>query len=201
MKLIAVSQRVDIVPSYGERRDALDQRWTDFLRECDLLPILIPNDVAAADNLIKMVPMSGVLLTGGNDLAAYGGNVPERDATEKSLLRTAMDEKLPVLGVCHGMQVVQTFFGVELQPVSGHVTPQQTIRIEGVPSLVNSYHRFGATTTVSELIVWAESDDHVVKAVRHRSHKVSGLMWHPERMLPFREEDIRFFSLFFGSRG
>jgi len=38
---VAITQRVELVPAYGERRDALDQRWTDFLDRCGLAPILV----------------------------------------------------------------------------------------------------------------------------------------------------------------
>ncbi len=81
MKLIAVSQRVDISAS-GERRDALDQRWFSFLSKCKLLPILIPNCLESAKSIVKLLQLGGVLLTGGNDLSSYGGDAPERDETE-----------------------------------------------------------------------------------------------------------------------
>jgi hypothetical protein len=31
MKSVAVTQRVEVVPTYGERRDCLDQAWAKFL--------------------------------------------------------------------------------------------------------------------------------------------------------------------------
>ena len=48
-----------------------------------------------------------MVLTGGNDLAALGGDAPERDATENALLDAAESRRLPVIGVCRGMQVIQ----------------------------------------------------------------------------------------------
>ena len=38
MKAVAITQRVSVVPDYGERRDCLDQAWTKFLAACGLLP-------------------------------------------------------------------------------------------------------------------------------------------------------------------
>ena len=64
MKRIAVTQRVEIVPGYGERRDALDQRWTDFLASIDLLPLLVPNNPATLPGLLVDIPVDGILLTG-----------------------------------------------------------------------------------------------------------------------------------------
>jgi putative glutamine amidotransferase len=44
--------------------------------------------------------VGGIVLTGGNDLTAYGGDAPDRDATETALLDFAERRNLPVLGVC-----------------------------------------------------------------------------------------------------
>ena len=48
MKAVAITQRVSVVPVYGERRDCLDQAWTKFLAACGLLPVLVPNVTQAA---------------------------------------------------------------------------------------------------------------------------------------------------------
>jgi N5-(cytidine 5'-diphosphoramidyl)-L-glutamine hydrolase len=199
MKWIAVTQRVEIVPGYGERRDALDQRWTDFLRQAGLSPLLIPNNVASLPGMLEELPLSGVLLTGGGDLAQYGGQMPERDAVESALIRFAIERDLPLLGVCRGMQAVQHHFGVPLEPVSGHVAKEQTVIVEGRPQAVNSYHNFGARTTMPDLEVWGVAEDGVIEAVRHRRHAILGVMWHPERLSPFRAADIEMFRNTFGA--
>ena len=194
---VAVTQRVDLKPRIGERRDALDQRWSGLLLSCGLLPILVPNSLPAARALLEQVAVAGILLTGGNDPVACGGDAPERDETENWLIRRALDGGLPLLGVCRGMQMIQHHFGVPLHPVSGHVCAEQQITVNGVRTSANSYHRFGATGTVPELEVWAVADDGVVKAVRHRSRRVLGFMWHPERFAQGRASDIALIRQFF----
>ncbi|MBY0429703.1 MAG: gamma-glutamyl-gamma-aminobutyrate hydrolase family protein [Rhodospirillales bacterium] len=181
MRLVAVSQRVEIVPNYGERRDALDQRWPAFLAECGLLAVPVPNHPAAPAALFAALPLAGVLLTGGNDLAAYGGDAPERDETESRLLDEAERRGLPALGVCRGMQMILHRAGAILHPVSGHVTTGHPIRRDGAPAIVNSYHCWGATRAVPDLAVVATAEDGVIEAVRHRRRPVFGMMWHPER--------------------
>ncbi len=198
MKRIAVTQRVEVVPGYGERRDALDQRWTPFLAHIPMVPLIVPNNPGALPLLLESFPVDGILLTGGGDLMAYGGVAPERDATEAALIRFAIDKSVPLIGVCRGMQAIQHFFGLKLAAVSGHVAPEQTILINGARANVNSYHRFGSTSTVSDLQVWAEADDGVIKAVRHRALAITGVMWHPERCAPLREADIELFRQVFG---
>lgn len=197
MKTVAVTQRVTVDPPHGTRRDCLDQVWTKFLLECGLLPIPIPNSRDAALTICDNV--SGIVLTGGNDLAAYGGDAPERDETEMALLDLAERRNLPVLGVCRGMQMIQHRAGIPLERVCGHVAPRQRISIHGRSVETNSYHNFGATEVYPPLMTWAIADDGVIKAVRHAERRMIGVMWHPERLDPFAADDVALFSEFFGA--
>jgi putative glutamine amidotransferase len=198
MKVVAVTQRVATDPRTCERRDCLDQRWTEFLLACGMLAMPLPNSVVAATDLIASIPVAGLVLTGGNDLAAYGGDAPERDATENAAIDLAERMGLPVFGVCRGMQVVQHRFGIPLHRVSGHVAPSQAVSIEGVTVVVNSFHDMGTTENRPPLEVWAVAEDRTVKAVRHPSGRLSAVMWHPERLSPFAVRDIETFRRFFG---
>jgi putative glutamine amidotransferase len=201
MKLIAVTQRVVVDPATGERRDALDQRWPRLLLQCGLVPLIVPNCLQAAQRLAAQLPLVGVLLTGGNDLAAYGGDAPERDETEAFFLRDALAGGRPLLGVCRGMQMIQHFLGVPLVRVEGHVAFRHRLRGEGPGREVNSYHRLGARTSVPDLEVQATASDGVIEAVQHRCRRVAGIMWHPEREEPATAADLALLRSFFSSAG
>ena len=197
MKKVAVTQRVSIVPEYGERRDCLDQAWPRFLAKCGLMPLALPNVAEVALALCAGTEVAGLLMTGGNDLAECGGDAPERDAVETALLDWAEQRGLPVMGVCRGMQVIQRRFAVGLRRVEGHVAGRQVIRVEGEPREVNSYHHFAAFDSRPPLDVWAVADDGVVKAVRHSARPITGIMWHPERCTPFTPADVALFRRVF----
>jgi putative glutamine amidotransferase len=199
MKLVAVTQRVSVIPAYGERRDCLDQAWTKFLAACGLLPLLLPNVTEAALALCQTPGICGLLFTGGNDLASLGGDAPERDAVESALLDLAEWRGLPLMGVCRGMQVIQQRSAIPLRRVEGHVEPRQVIRIDGAAKEVNSYHRFAAFDSLPPLEVWAVADDGVVKAIRHSSKPITGIMWHPERSDPFSAADVALFRRVYGA--
>jgi putative glutamine amidotransferase len=197
MKAVAITQRVSVVPAHGERFDCLDQEWTKFLAACELFPVLLPNVIEAALALCQGTGIAGLVLTGGNDLAALGGNAPERDAVENALLDFAERRELPVLGICRGMQMIQRRFGIPLCRVEGHVAQRQIIQIEGEPRVVNSYHHFAAFDSHPTLDVWAVADDGVVKAIRHSAQPITGIMWHPERFAPFSPADVALFRRVF----
>ena len=197
MKIIAITQRVGVDPR-GERRDCLDQNWTGFLHACGFVPIPLPNTAAAAQSIVRAIPLTGIVLSGGDDLVAYGGTSPERDATENALMDLAEEQGLPLLGVCRGMQAIQHRFGIELMQVSAHVTCSQRIRVGDAWITVNSYHRWGARETRDPLEPWATAEDGVIEAVRHKTRPMLGIMWHPERLKPYAESDISLFSRFFG---
>jgi gamma-glutamyl-gamma-aminobutyrate hydrolase PuuD len=193
MNKVAITQRVSVVPEYGERRDCLDQAWPRFLAACGLMSLALPNVVEVATALCAGADVTGLVLTGGNDLAVLGGDAPERDAVENTLLDLAARHGLPVLGVCRGMQVIQQRFAIPLCRVEGHVAQRQVIRVEGEPREVNSYHHFGAFDSRPPLDVWAVAADGVVKAIRHSAQPMTGIMWHPERCAPYSSADVALF--------
>ena len=43
MEIVLYTQRVEIVKSYGERRDCADQDIPRFIEACGFLPVAVPN--------------------------------------------------------------------------------------------------------------------------------------------------------------
>ena len=199
MKTLLVTQRITVAAPAGERRDSLDQRWFAFLEACGFLPIPVPNRLSLAQEMVERIPHDGILLTGGDDLAAYGGTTPERDEVESFLIDTALERRVPLVGVCRGMQMIQHLFGVPLQRVAGHVTATQTLTIRGVTEVVNSYHQWGATESPDTFAVWSRAEDGVVKAFSHRTRALHGIMWHPERIVPHARRDMELWQELFST--
>jgi N5-(cytidine 5'-diphosphoramidyl)-L-glutamine hydrolase len=197
MRVIAVSQRVDVIPIYKERRDALDQRWTAFLYQAGYLPLLLPNQADVALKLMTLYQVSGLLLTGGNSLESCGGDSPERDLTEKLLVEYAVTNSIPTIGICRGMQFLQQHFGQSLEPVTGHVSSLQSVHIGDEVHQVNSYHHFATTKTNEHWSCFARASDGVVKGIIHKHLPINAIMWHPERIEPFRSYDIEFIQKVF----
>lgn len=197
--IIAISQRVEFVESYKERRDCLDQRWFDLFNSLGMTLIPIPNNKVAAEAIMKKIKINGIVLSGGGDLLAYGGQFPERDETEEYLFSYGLMNNIPVLGVCRGMQFIQHHYGVPLEKVSGHVACDHNIKFNGKDVIVNSYHRWASKKSVKELIITGIADDGVVEAIEHIALKVKGIMWHPERNKTFVELDKVLITTFFNN--
>ena len=189
-KCIAITQRVDCIDTIGERRDALSQEWTGLAEACGFLPLLLPNHLPTVRELLEVQKPDGIILTGGNDLVSYGGNAPERDELEQFLIQYSMEQKVPLLGVCRGIQMILHQFGTKLQRVEGHVRAEHPL---SNGDKVNSFHSWGALECQNPLFPVAWSVDGVLEAVVHQDFPwIHGIMWHPERYHPLRERDIQF---------
>lgn len=181
--LIAISQRVDAWPERGERRDALDQRLCVWIASTGMLPVPIPN-LLGADGLelwLEALRPGILLLSGGNNI----GLCPERDATEGLLLDHARDRRLPLLGICRGMQMMAVWGGGRLKPIPGHSGSRHRL-LGGLdngpwPEEVDSYHDLAVDGCPPGFLPAAMADDGTLEAMRHAQLPWEGWMWHPER--------------------
>ena len=182
MLAVGVTQRVE-VSEHGERRDALDQAWAPLLLGAGFAPVVLPNRGEPAAALIERFGLAALLHTGGNDL----GTAPERDALEGALLDEARARRLPVLGVCRGLQMINAHLGGELARVDGHVAAPHAVLAGGEPyAEVNSFHGWGIGPAglAGGLEPLLHAPDGSVEAASHRELPWTGVMWHPERDSP-----------------
>jgi putative glutamine amidotransferase len=196
-RLVAVTQRVDAFPQRQEVRDALDQCLGRWLCEGGLLPVPVPNSLVAGasgdkalSQWVARLGVEAIILSGGGDI----GTDPARDRTEHWLLEHAREAGLPVLGICRGMQMLATFFGGELVPVTGHVAQRHSLAVVGDgtaawPKEVNSFHALGIGKCPAGFEPTALAPDGTVEAFVHETLAWEGWMWHPERESPFNSID------------
>lgn len=209
---IGITQRVEVVAAYGERRDSLDQRWFVLFEQLGLVPVPIPNSLMDVADWCRAMALDGIVLSGGNDLAHLPGGhnvAPERDVSEGALLDYARVECLPVLGVCRGMQAINHYLGGALVPVTGHsgsrhgvqVTDSARVFTDYSGQTVNSYHNWelpadGLGTGLIREVITPEGG---VEGYRHDTLPWLGIMWHPEREVPFNQRDFHLIATLFRS--
>lgn len=201
------------------KRDFLDRDYCEYFQRFGCQLVYIPVAVKDVETYFGDMPLQGVILSGGNDLSSdFTGQEArdvrnpsiERDLIEKKILNAAIQKKLPVLGVCRGLQFINCFFGGSItQDLPGHV---KTVHVANVcdPTAaqlfgseeieVNSYHHQGVRSgqISSHLKIMAISkDDDVVEALYHPEYPIVGVQWHPEREIPSKMENERMTRAFF----
>ena len=198
MNIIFYTQRVETDPVYGERRDCTDQRIAELLALCGYIPMPVPNIREIAENMAKQVHPKGIVFTGGNSLAKYGGDAPERDETERMLVSWGIAHEIPLFGICRGMQFLADCFGGKIASVEGHIATRHEIRGELLRDSVNSYHTLALWEVPKELKVLGTATDGSIEAFCHRELSVMAVGWHPEREPAYAEEDVELIRNFLG---
>lgn len=184
----------------------------------------IPVDLQPEYGVCLPRRIDGVLLTGGGDpMSSLFGEakiaesaVPDvdRDLFELHLIRHCIAEKIPLFGICRGMQMINIALGGDIhqdiarccgstmehsQKRNGNL-PSHRIRIvvgsrlhrlwrrESV--MVNSFHHQCVKRLGNGLTASAFADDGVVEALE--GNGIVAVQYHPERMFPRWEESLLF---------
>ncbi|MGY3609705.1 MULTISPECIES: anthranilate synthase component I [unclassified Bradyrhizobium] len=122
-----------------------------------------------------------------------GPGRPEDFAIKKTI-DAALEKKLPVFGVCLGVQAIGEYFGGRLgqlhQPAHGRPSPIQVWGgrlLQGLPSeiVIGRYHSlYVERDSVPEVLrVTANTEDGIPMALEHKSLPVDGVQFHPESLM------------------
>lgn len=199
--IVAITQRIDTIDARNELRDALDQRMVQWLSHIGVLSVPVPNalvnvknssrvsEQSALQSWLEIVQPNALVLSGGNDVGEY----LQRDITEKYLLAWAQTKKIPVLGICRGMQMIAVWAGVKLNKIEAHAGVRHKLKTvtksDEWPTHVNSFHNWGLESCPQGFNVMAQGEDGSIEAICHQTLPWEGWMWHPEREAPFNQID------------
>ena len=104
----------------------------------------------------------------------------------------ALGPRVPTLGVCLGHQAIVEAFGGTvgqakelLHGKASNVRHDGEGVFAGLPEEieVGRYHSLAALDVPESLVVSARTEDGEVMAVRHRTHRIEGVQFHPESVL------------------
>ena len=190
----ALSQLEQSFIDRGETRDCVDQNFVKFLKKVGGLVYPIPNPIAhkEVEKWLENASINAIVFSGGNDV----GSTVFRDKLEYSLLKLAIKNQIPVIGVCRGMQIIAKYFGANLIARDGHAGTEHKVAIDSSKSLVNSYHHFCILDCPADFKILATAEDNTIEAFIHHSNAILGVMWHPERENKFKDRDIKLFRSF-----
>ena len=176
---------------------------------------MLPPDRRATDDPGELLDRIDALVLGGGadiDAEIQGveahpetvGTNPDRDNFEIALAREALERRIPLLGVCRGMQILNVACGGTLdqhlpdrlgherhRPVPGSWADHD-VRIEpgslaakaaGTEYLtVKTHHHQGVDAIPDPLTAsaWATDDESVEAIESHDGQFALGVLWHPE---------------------
>ena len=68
-----------------------------------------------------------IIIPGGNDLFKKNKLTKIRFKIEKILIKHSLKKKIPLLGVCRGMQIMNYHFGGKISPIKNHMKKKTKI--------------------------------------------------------------------------
>ncbi|MCW8883718.1 MAG: gamma-glutamyl-gamma-aminobutyrate hydrolase family protein [Motiliproteus sp.] len=178
--------------------------------------ILAPSSKLSAAAILKR--LDGLILSGGHDISPefYGGQPhrtirdpsKDRDQFEFDLVNTALQDKIPMLGICRGIQILNVVLGGDIiQDIPEHIgdsvahdepgrprevlahevsiTPESRLFqvVETSRLRVNSFHHQAVGKLGSGLIKTAVARDGVIEGIELPGHPfMMGIQWHPETL-------------------
>jgi putative glutamine amidotransferase len=207
--LIAVSANAMVAAERRHRVHGTGERNIhSLLRMVDCIPVLLPPVGAAVDVVELVSRMDGFVLTGGRanvEPHHYDGPPfppdeiidPGRDTLVLPLVRACIAARVPVFGICRGIQEINVALGGSLhyrihqlsgkndhrRPQDQDVTPEEVFRpnhpvkftagglfqsLTGCDEMmVNSLHGQGVDRLGEGLVVEAVSSDGVIEGLRY----------------------------------
>jgi putative glutamine amidotransferase len=161
----------------------------------------------AAQQVVPVEEMAGLLLTGGADIAPEflkqevpdlsvieKDTDPKRDAWEFEAIEAALGRGLPIFAICKGMQMLNVALGGTLYlDIRGHNLPEQkTHDVQPLRSERQARHRFEKVNSSHhqaidklgeglEVEAWCANDD-IIEQIKLRNYPFAlAVQYHPER--------------------
>ena len=194
---------VVVIPDYLATNGVVsaDRSMTEALRDAGFVPVVLPemNRTSVREILLHC------------DAVVIGGGAKEQDyvrrcAFEDLVISLAAERNLPIVGVCHGAQVINRHFGgtLETVPAEGGVVHIDAERFKRTHELaehdatvlpgdslmarvfgtgtarINSSHKKRCLKLADGFRVTAQTADGVIEAYEHVSRPIFGFQFHPE---------------------
>lgn len=183
-----MSSNVLVIDNY----DSFVYNLVQYLGELGADPVVHRNDELSLADIEALAP-DAVLIS-------PGPGTPDDAGVSNDVIR-AFAGRIPVLGVCLGLQCLGQVYGGEVVR-AGQVMHGKTSLVrhhdlgvfEGLPNPLEAtrYHSLvvDRASLPAVLEITAETDDGVIMGLRHRELGVEGVQFHPESILTAAGHDL-----------
>ena len=227
---------VGISGSYEQSEDmiVLRNNYISCIIASDCVPLILPSTLSRADVGDVLSKLDGLVLSGGVDInPSFYGEQPNshlgevdgvRDSFEINLMLQAKEKKLPVFGICRGVQTICVAMGGSLwqdlpsqKPFAArhhHIEGQSPVRhavtitagtrlyqiLHEQSIETNSFHHQAVKSCPESFVVSACAEDGIIEAIEWNGNAQDwfclGVQWHPERMYEEYESAREIFGAF-----
>jgi GMP synthase (glutamine-hydrolysing) len=172
----AAQQELVLVMDFGSQTAQLIARR---VRDQNVFCQIVRHDLSA--ERIRSLSPKGIILSGG-PASVYGPSAPTIDPA-------IYDLKIPILGICYGMQVTCQTLGGKILPVNarefGRAPCTQSSKnplFDGIPKTFTAWMSHGdqVETLAGDFETIASTSTCSNAAVYHKSLQIYGLQFHPE---------------------
>ena len=196
------------------------------------LPVLEDFDIEIIKRQIELI--DGLLIQGGVDVSPslFGEEPkPELDITDiqtdkfiLELINLAKERKIPIFGICKGIQILNVAYGGTLyqdlkyagldsnshkQKENTICNYKHTVKVEKNSLLskmipdkeilyVNSFHHQAIKDLAKGFVVDAKSEDGIIEAIhlKDENHWIFAVQWHPEQQIRISDDFLPIFKEF-----
>lgn len=176
------------------------RRYISYFERLNFKVLLITkNNIDVVFSLIN-----SLALIGGGDVnpLLYNKEVSlvydeDLDSLEYQAINLALTKKIPIFGICRGLQILNVYFGGTLKEIpSTHIGRHFIINNEELTKYTNSFHHQCIDVLAPNFKCLAKSEDFVIEEIIDKKRMILALEYHPEINYDY-EPLQKFIKLFF----
>nr|WP_319393594.1 gamma-glutamyl-gamma-aminobutyrate hydrolase family protein [uncultured Desulfobacter sp.] len=216
----------------GQTITSVPVAYSQCVLQAGAVPVILPPCRDEQTVVLMLSRFSGLILPGGLDMDAQYFNQemhpacrasdPELDLFQVTLVKLAVELKMPILGICRGAQVANVALGGSLvqdipsQLPESHISHMQTVfsfdtdhdvrfdpgsrlyGLFGASMRINSRHHQSIDAPGNGIRITAWAPDGVVEGAEHESLPIYLVQWHPELLMQKSDSMRPLFNRFIG---
>lgn len=182
MKKILISPIIK-KDKYNKLLFSVENNWYNFFKKQKVSLITLSPNIKFIEESIK-----GVILQGGNDLPKFLNSKQNilRKKNDLMILKHALKNRIPILAICYGFQLLAESYGSKINKIKNHVRKNHLLNFKGKYKkkiYVNSFHNYGVFDLPSFFDEIVKDKDGSIEFAKSREKKIMCMMFHPERNL------------------